>query len=145
MTEHSDDFDIGINFNESYKPFKIYHIYNKTDIYHLTKQTLIETGVIYGDYNFFFHIVHMDTEEFNDKYGSFACMLQKNMDESNIFMNIHAKAFSYIVNYIQTNKIDDDEIRQKNKKVVDEIIDLATMLGLPVLVTKLRDLSQNKN
>lgn len=123
-----------------YNTYRVVHLYNKCETYHLTREILLNSRITQDTYCFFYRILSREVEEFNDEYGSFACIISRNEDEADLYLNADSDALYHIVKYIQTGKIDGKNIYAKNYKTIDEIIDLATMLGMPVLVSMLRDL-----
>ncbi|AGC02046.1 hypothetical protein H012_gp413 [Acanthamoeba polyphaga moumouvirus] len=134
------EFDLTPQIERNMNPFKIIHVYNKTKIYHLTRQVLLDSIITQNTYCFFYHILTKEPNEFNKLYDSFACLIERNMSEADLYVNLHEEAFDHIVNYIQTSKIDGQKIYADNWKKIDEIIDLATILGMSKLVSMLRSL-----
>lgn len=133
-----DEFDLAPNIDEPMNSFKIVHLANQTNCYHLTRQVLLDSMLTQDTYCFFYHILAKGVDEFNDDYGSFACLIPRSEIEADLYLNVDGDALQYIVKYIQTTKIDIAEISNKNSKIIDEIIDLATMFGMPHLVLILR-------
>lgn len=138
--QFDEQFDLAPQIEEPLNTFKIVHLYNKSDIYHLTRQVLLDSVLTQNSYCFFYHILAKTTEDFNEMYGSFACLISRNTLEADLYLNVHTDALRHIINYIQTSKIDGQSIYINNWKTIDEIIDLATMFGMPNLVTLMRSL-----
>jgi hypothetical protein len=124
--------------------FGVVHIYNKSCVYHLTKQTLLDSSLTIPNdesmtqntYSFFYHILSKDLQSFNEIYGSFAYMTVLRSMEATLYLNVNSKALEYIVDYIQTGKLDPPS----NTKSAEEIVDLATIFAMPDLVEKIRRL-----
>jgi hypothetical protein len=140
MTNTEEEFDLAPQIDEPMNSFKVVHLYNKSDIYHLTRQVLLDSTITQNTYCVFYHILTKNLEEFNEIYGSFACLIERNRFEADLYLNVDSKALGYIVRYIQTGKLDGKSIYVKEWKTIDEIIDLATMFGMPVLVSMMRSL-----
>lgn len=119
--------------------FKIIHIYNQSNTYHLTRQILINSAIILDTYSFFYHILSMDIDVFNEQYCSFAYLTTKNLDEAILYINVNPEALSYIINFIQTNKIKN----MTQDYFFDEIIDLATMFAMPNLIEIIENIKQD--
>lgn len=139
MSDMIDEFDLTPNIGEPMNSFKVVHLANQTANYHLTRQVLLDSMLTQDTYCFFYHILTKPVDEFNDLYGSFACLIPRSDIEADLYLNVDNDALRHIVKYIQTTKIDIDDICKKNTKTIDEIIDLATMFGMPHLVLILRN------
>ena len=141
-----EQFDLAPNIDEPMNEFKVVHLYNKSKKYHLTRQVLLDSVLTQNTYCFFYHILAKNIDEFNKMYGSFACLFDRSRYEADLYLNVDSEALEHIVKYIQTSKIDGISIYASNWKIIDEIIDLATMFGMPILVSMLRSLhpSQEK-
>ncbi len=140
MTESPDAFE---NLNN----YSIVHIYNRSNVYHLTRQVLLDSAfqiptdesMTQNTYSFFYHILSKDADDFNDTYSSFAYIDTINSNkpyQPDLYMNVDSVAFDCIVEYVQTRKI--------NKKIVNlddinQIIDLSTIFAMPDLVNQLRN------
>jgi hypothetical protein len=140
MTDTEEQFDLAPKIDEPTNAFKIVHIYNKSNTYHLTRQVLLDSTLTQNTYCFFYHILAESMNEFNKSYGSFACLIARNNIEADLYLNVDSQALDYIIKYIQTGKINGEAIYAENWKTVDEIIDLAAMFGMPNLVSILRGL-----
>jgi len=110
--------------------FRIVHIYNQSSTYHLTRQVLLDSALTQDTFTFFYHILAMDISDFNEKYGSFAYIIERNISEADLYLNVNRDALHHIVNFIQTNKI----AKMIDANMVEEIIDLATIFAMPNLV-----------
>lgn len=130
-------FESASDLDELANQFAIVHIHNQSKTYHLTKQILLESRMI-QDNCFFYHILSLDIEEFNETYGSFAYLVPGRIFMVDIYLNVDAKALHHIIEYIQTHQIDSISIYANNWKTIDNIIDLATMFVMPALIAELR-------
>lgn len=137
---NDDNFDLAPNMEEPINEFRIVHIYNKSNIYHLTRQVLLDSALTQDTYCFFYHILAKNIYEFNDIYGSFACLFSRTIYEADLYLNAESDALEHIIKYVQTGKIDGEKIYLHSWKLIDEIIDLASMFGMPNLVSLLRAL-----
>lgn len=144
MTDIEEQFDLAPQIDEPLNTFRVVHLHNKSNIFHLTRQVLLDSVLTQNTYCFFYHILAKNSDEFNDIYGSFACLISRNQIEADLYLNVHSDAFMYIIEYIQTSKLNGKSIYSKNWKNIDEIIDLATMFGMPILVTSMRNLHPNE-
>lgn len=135
-----DEFDLTPVIEGPLNTFKIVHIYNRSDTYHLTRQVLFDSILTQNTYCFFYHILAKGVDEFNDIYGSFAFLIARNEIEADIYLNVDSKALYHIIQYIQTGKINTERICESHWKTKEEIIDLATMFGIPNLVSLLRNI-----
>ncbi|AKI80051.1 hypothetical protein QJ850_gp648 [Acanthamoeba polyphaga mimivirus] len=136
----TENFDPTQHIEEPMNNLDIIHIHNKNNTYHLTKQILLDSMVPNNVHCFFYHILTKNSEEFNKMYGSYARLIARNMEEADLYLNVDNDAFNHIINYIQTSKINGEKIYNENWKKIDDIIDLATILGMGNLVTTLRKL-----
>jgi len=119
--------------------FKIIHLHNQSMIYHLTRQVLLDSVLTQDTFSFFYHILLLDTNSFNEKYGSFACIIDRTSYEADLYLNVNSEALHHIINFIQTGKIDCAYIYTYHRKLVDEIFDLAIMFAIPNLVDNFRN------
>lgn len=169
MSVNDDEqFDLTPQIDEPMNAFKIIHLHNKSNTYHLTRQVLLDSVLTQNTYCFFYHILAKSVDEFNQIYGSFACLIERPMmefsvmsvisskvprstsslidktpylvTEADLYLNVDSKALDHIIKYIQTTKINGQLIYADDWKTIDEIIDLAIMFGMPTLVTMLRGL-----
>lgn len=136
----NEQFDLIPQIDEPMNAFKIVHVYNKSKTYHLTRQVLLDSMLTQNTYCFFYHILARNIDDFNQIYGSFACLIDRTMIEADLYLNVDSKALDHITKYIQTTKIDSETIYTEDRATIDEIIDLSTMFGMPTLVTMLRNL-----
>lgn len=143
MTDSPPENTYEMNESEYLNPYRIVHIYNKSNIYHLTRQMLLDSSMqislAQNTYSFFYHILSKGSDDFNDTYGSFAyidCPTKSTKSyHVDLYMNVDTTALDYIIEYIQKRTI--------NKKIskmddINQLIDLATMFGMPDLVEQLR-------
>lgn len=137
MVENDEQFLLTPNIDEPMNPFKIVHLHNKTKTYHLTRQILLDSILTQNAHCFFYHILTKGSDEFNIIYGSFACLIMRKQNEADVYLNVNTLALKYIVKYIQTNKL--YNVSLISDKKLDKITDLATVFGMPVLVTHLRN------
>src|SRR5437868_11903172 len=88
--------------------FKIVHIYNRSEVYHLTRQTLLDSALpiptdesmTQNTYSFFYHILSKSLHDFNSTYKSFAYMIDK-YPEAHLYINVNSLALEYIIDYVQ--------------------------------------------
>jgi len=111
--------------------FKIVHIYNQSYKFHLTRQVLLDSSLTQDTFSFFFHIISMNVDDFNKRYGSFAYLTEKDIYEATLYINVNQDALVNIINFIQTNKF------KPKEDVIDEIIDLASVFGMPNLIEQI--------
>lgn len=156
-------FDSSLRTDEPKNKFWIVHVHNKSEIYHLTRQVLLDSRLEQDTYCFFYHILSKDINEFNEMYGSFACLIPKyhNYDyegtnlscllpkyhiyeAADLYLNVNSNALECIIKYVQTGKIDYSEVCASGWKNVEEIIDLATMFAMPNLVSLLRNFQSSE-
>jgi hypothetical protein len=142
MSNDEENFDFTPNIEQPINLFKVVHMYNKSNTFHLTRQVLLDSALTQDTYCFFYHILSKNIDDFNTLYGSFACLFARTESETDLYLNVDADALGHIVRYIQTGKIDGKAIYSENYEMIDEIIDLATMFGMPNLVSMLRNLQQ---
>jgi hypothetical protein len=128
--------DVSVILND----FKIIHLRNQSKTYHLTRQVLLDSVLTQDTYSFFYHILLLDTDSFNEKYGSFACVIDRTSYEADLYLNVNSDALYYIINFIQTGKIDCMDVYQNHRKLVDEIFDLAIMFAIPNLVDNFKNI-----
>jgi len=132
-------FESTSDFDELANQFAIVHIHNQSKTYHLTKQILLDSKMIQKNC-FFYHILLLDIEVFNETYGSFAYLVPGRIFMADIYLNVDAGALHHIIGYIQTHQIDSTSIYAKHWKTIDNIIDLATMFAMPALIAELRSI-----
>lgn len=112
--------------------YKIVHIHNKNNTYHLTRQILINSIYTLDTYSLFYHILSKNIDDFNEEYGAFACLIHRSEIEADLYTNLDSDALDMIINYVQTNKLS-NTVSEKNT-----IIELASIFGLPKIVSVLR-------
>lgn len=127
----------GENFDQPCHEYRVIHIYNRSDVYHITRQILQDCSFTQDSCCFFYHLLTKDTEDFNICYGSFAYLTLQSSDEAAVYLNVNCCALEHIVYYLQTGKID-MELVEVDEKRFREILDLAIMFGMPRLVNQLR-------
>jgi hypothetical protein len=137
MIEEQEEFNLVEQIDEPLNTFKIVHIHNRSDKYHLTRQILLDAAITQNTYCYFYHILSIDIDEFNEQYASFSWLVMRDANEADLYLNVNKKAFAYIINYIQTDKLESENITSKTT-MLNEVIDLAIMFGMPKLVTELR-------
>lgn len=111
--------------------FKIVHIKNQSSKFYLTRQALIDSALTQDIYSFFYHILSMNIDDFNRRYGSFAYLKEKDVYEATLYLNVNQDALVHIINFIQTNKYN------LENDIVDEVIDLASVFGMPNLIERI--------
>uniref|UniRef100_A0A6C0C8N0 BTB domain-containing protein n=1 Tax=viral metagenome TaxID=1070528 RepID=A0A6C0C8N0_9ZZZZ len=132
--------DFASDINVVLNDFKIIHLHNQSNTYHLTRQVLMDSALTQDTFSFFYHILLLDTDSFNEKYGSFACVIDRTSYEADLYLNVNSDALYHIINFIQTGKIDCMDIYLTRRKLVDEIFDLAIMFAIPTLVDNFRNI-----
>jgi hypothetical protein len=145
MMDSEEQFDLAPQIDEPMNSFIIVHLHNKSEVYHLTRQVLLDSVLTQNTYCFFNHILAKKEDEFNKMYGSYACLFARSHIEADLYLNVHSDALKYIIEYIQTGKLNGKTIYKNNWMIIDEIIDLATIFGMPVLVSMMRDLHPTEN
>jgi len=98
----------------------------------------LDSALTQNTYCFFYHILAKKTNDFNELYGSFACLFGRSEREADLYLNVDLEALQHIVKYVQTGKINGEDIYSDDWNMIDEIIDLATIFGMPNLVSMLR-------
>ena len=73
----------------------------------------------------------MNIDDFNRRYGSFAYLKEKDVYEATLYLNVNQDALVHIINFIQTNKYN------LENDIVDEVIDLASVFGMPNLIERI--------
>ena len=122
--------------------FRVVHFHNKSQKYHLTKAILLDC-VKKEEQCFFSNIFYYDIDEFNYAYNSFATLISRNDEiEADLYLNVHQEALNLIIEYVQNGEINDELVYAINFKTMNQVIDLATTLGMPNLVQRLTDLHQ---
>ena len=92
-----DEFDLVLDVGEPMNLFKIIHLENQKNCYHLTRQVLLDSMLTQDTYCFFYHILAKGVDEFNDDYGSFACLIPRSDIEADLYLNVDPDALHYIV------------------------------------------------
>lgn len=142
MNNNEEQFELTPIIEEPMNEYKIIHLYNKNNTYHLTRQILLNSAYTMDTYCLFYHILAKNMDDFNDEYGSIACLIPRNQDEADLYMNVDTESLEIIIKYIQTNKMTILEKKittLENNKLISEIIDLATIFAMPKLVALLRN------
>lgn len=137
-SDNEKNFDIATQYDEPQNNFNVVHLHNKSTVYHLIRQVLLDSTLTQNTYCMFRHIITKRVDEFNEMYASVACLIARSDIEADLYMNIDQEAFDFIINYIQTGKIDRRIFIEDKHRSINEIIDLSTMLGLPALVKSMR-------
>jgi hypothetical protein len=129
---------------ENMNSLRIVHVHNQSKTYHLTRQVLLDSSITQNTHTFFYHILSMETDEFNSRYGSFAFLIERTFEEADLYLNVSETLLHHIVMFIQTNKIDLIAIYNDNWRTIDDLIDLATIFGMSVLIKDLRDVQPSE-
>lgn len=135
------DFELTPSIDKPMNIFKVVRIMNRNDIYYLMRQVLLDSILIFGNYCFFYDILTKDIDTFNDIYGSFSFIKKKNDFEAHLYLNVDSQALSHIIEYLQTAELDAIDINIIDKKLLQKIVDLATIFGMSSLVSKIRTIS----
>lgn len=141
--------DLVTNINDTapiLNDFNIVHFHNRNDVYHLTRQTLIDSSIdnmsedsmAQNTYSFFYHALSKIPSDFNETYKSFAYLTTYKPLEATIYLNVNCKALNYIIDCVQTGNISVPESRI----IASEIIDLATIFAMPNLVANIKRLME---
>lgn len=133
-----DNFELDVKIDEPLNLFNVIHIYNKTYVYHITRQILLNSIVRQETDCFFYHILSMNINDFNQLYGSIGCIITRSELEADLYLNANPDALEHVIKYIQTSDLDIRSIYSQNWKTIGEILDLATVFGMPKLVSILR-------
>lgn len=144
MTYNTEQFDLAPMIDDPMNMYKVIHLHNNSNVYHLTRQVLLDSLLTQETYCFFYHILSQGTDEFNSMYGSFACIVERNPNDSDIsieadlYLNVNCQALEYIIQYVQTGVVEDSYL-DDHKNIVAPTIDLATVFGMSKLVASLRN------
>lgn len=149
MDNNKEQFELTPIIEEPTNTFKVVHLFNRNDTYHLTRQILYNSAYTLDTYCLFYQILAKNVDDFNDEYGSFACLIPRNDIEADLYVNVNHYALNFIIEYIQTGKFNRYLTTQRlvnydGNNIISEMIDLATILGMPKLVTYLRKLNEHQ-
>ena len=120
--------------SDSINYYNIVHIHNGNNVFHLTRQILLDSALVHDTCCFFYRIIDDAKSNFDEEYGSFACIMPRSRIEADVYLNVDHSALTSIINYIQTQTISLDN----NDTVRDHVRELASMFGMPLLVQKCR-------
>ena len=143
-----DYFNLTSNETEFTNSFAVVHLHNRNCVYHLTRRVLIDSELTQNKYSIFKHVITMNVNEFNNTYGSFACLLDRSVREADLYLNVDPEAIDHIIQYMQSGRISRKIVYEDNTKIINKIINLATMFGMPSLVSAMKNLlssTDNKN
>lgn len=134
MSDSDDNFNLTPHIDEPLNDYKVVHCHNKNKTYHLMRQVLLDSVISQNHQCFFYDILAINTDSFNKKYCSFACLIERSTFEADLYFNVHVNAFDLIIEYVQTGHLEEYD---------ESMIDLASMFGMPTLVSKLRLISEH--
>src|SRR5579872_5825294 len=122
--------------------YELIHIFNGNDTYYLTATTIIESALIQNKPTFFYHVLRLDLDQFNNIYGSFAYLKPDREDNriAYLYLSVDPVALAHIIRYIQLDHIDGTEIYRNNYKDIAHFIHLAGLFDMPMLMNELKAL-----
>lgn len=113
--------------------YRVVHLHNRNDVYHIMRQTILDLVITDETYGFFYNILSLHEEEFNETYKSFAYLVPINMHEANLYLSVDAVSLSHVINFIQTGEL--EEVIEPNR--LTKMVDLATIFGLSHLTSEI--------
>jgi hypothetical protein len=136
MAGETDRFELNLRVDRPRNTFRVVHVYNSSDVYHLMRQVLLDTSLLDTSLTqnsncLFYHILVMDVDLFNKNYASFACLIPRDEMEADLYMNVHPEAFRHLIEYLHTGKICPENI---NIQTLEKLNDMASMFGMSKLV-----------
>jgi hypothetical protein len=139
---------------------KVVHIHNQSKTYHVINQILKTAHIVpiisieeicnnecdYDQFradpvepilseSFFKHILTLNPNEFNRTYSHVGYLIEKSVNEADLYLNVDPDALDHIINYIHSKQIDPVEIYRTNHKTIDAVINLASAFGMHHLVS----------
>ncbi len=138
--------EIGLDIDKVYNDYLVVHIHNQTDIFHLTRQVLLDSALKHNTCCFFYQILAEEADYFNQLYSAFACIIPSSRIEADIYLNVNCDALSQIIYYVQADQLimpnnevnyiyGDDDIQSKSSIHLEQ---LARVFGMPELVERLK-------
>lgn len=112
-------------------------IHNRNDTYYLPFAALENSGTIDGNSSFFYRLIAAPPLEINNVFGSFCWMHESHRGSghtADVYLNVDPEALNIINNYVQRNLLP----AEFSPSSLTHVIDLATIMGMPVLVASLR-------
>jgi hypothetical protein len=116
---------------------------NRNDRYYLTYRILSNSGQTEGNSSFFYQALTQDVSSFNENFADFAWISPPNdtvRDFPIVYLDIDSDALRSIIEYLQTGNV--DHFRSQNTEQLVNLIDIATLFGMPELIKQLRELSE---
>jgi len=114
--------------------YLVAHIHNRGDVYHMTRQMLLDAAIKHDTCCLFYRMITMEQDEFNTTYCAFACQIPRTEQEVDIYLNVDPMALGCIIDYVQSNKL----MGNIQPHAIEQ---LASMFGMPALVQKVRDMA----
>ena len=114
-----------------FSAYEIAHIHNRSNTYHITRQVMLNNIDC-----FFYHILTLGSSSFNAIYNTFACMIAKSSVEVDVYMNVNCNELDYIIEYIQTNKI--NMATKHDLNFIKNMVDLTIILKIQKLTEELK-------
>jgi hypothetical protein len=145
------DFDLCPHYDPQNNTFGIVHLNNENYTCHLTSTLLQNSALREDNCCFFYQILALSVEEFNKKYSSFAFLSIKK-GEAYLYMNVAQNHFYNILVYLRSFDIKLRDFTGNNhycmskdeydyySNIMVGTMDLATLLGMPTLVSLVRDI-----
>lgn len=124
---------IDVGYGPSFH-YLVAHIHNRGDVYHMTRQMLLDSAIKHDTCCLFYRMIAMEQEEFNTIYCAFATQIPRSEQEVDIYLNVDPLALASIVDYVQSNKL----MGMIQPHAIEQ---LASMFGMPALVQKVRDMA----
>lgn len=125
--------------------------------FNLTRQVLIDSCDYHGQHTFFYHILTLDPDEFNEKYGRHAYFQNVEYGTANILLNMNISAFEYIVDclelgFIKFTKLHYGYMENTNINVdmhmeithLENILDMTAIFGMDKFRAKLSNEIMNR-
>lgn len=116
-----------------YAEYAVVHYHNGEDVYHLSREILLDTAISHGRHCFFYRILSDDTDAFNQTFGSFATVIPRTQVEADVYLNVDRNSLGALIRYIQNGTL-------AGCVLSSNLVDLAFVFGMETLVEKLRQL-----
>ena len=126
---------LALKIEEPCNDYAVIHLHNRTNIYHITRQILLDSALTQDSCCFFYHIVAKTMADFNNIYGSFACIISRNDIEADVYLNVDQPALEIIIAFISTGDL---PTNLQDVDFVMAIDNLASMFGMAEMVHLVR-------
>lgn len=113
--------------------YQVVHFHNHQDVYHLSRQILLDSQIAHGEHCCFYRLLSTDTDQFNRDYCSFATIIPRTEVEADVYLNVDRESLQTVLRYIQTGRLNGCQLSR-------ELVDLAYVFGLTKLVSAIQDL-----